>query len=107
MIPTLARFILRVTRPHAKPRKPPSLKDLQKIRSSLLLCLEDCESLSAERLRYKISVTKTPQDLWQLRNDAYQIISQQHSQTMAAERINEVMHRFEGWVDQRQLIRIK
>lgn len=42
-----------------------------------------------------------------LRNDAYQLISHQHSQNVAAERINALIAVFEGWVEPRQLVRIR
>ena len=42
-----------------------------------------------------------------LRNDAYQLISQQHNQTAAANRINDLMSAFEGWLEPSQLVRIK
>ena len=107
MIPKLAHFIHRTLKSSPKPRAPASLKDLQSIRSLLLRTVEDCKSPPAERLRFKITNTKTPQDLWMLRNDAYQIISQQHNQAIAAQRINGLMHCFDGWLDPRQLVRIK
>lgn len=49
----------------------------------------------------------TPQELWLLRNDAYQLISQRHNQSVAAERINRLIQYFEGWLEPKQLIRIK
>lgn len=84
-----------------------SLKDLQYIRTALLQCMDDCDSVQAQRLRHKITQAKTAQDLWMLRNDAYQLISQQTSQAVAAERINNLMSAFEGWLEPRQLVRIK
>jgi hypothetical protein len=42
-----------------------------------------------------------------LRNDAYQLISQQHNQTAAAARINDLISAFEGWLEPSQLVRIK
>lgn len=107
MIPTIARFFRGSLKPRASGHKTPSLKDLQSIRRALLQCIEDCESVSANRLRHKIIHSQTPQELWLLRNDAYQLISQQTSQTIAAERINNLISAFEGWVEPRQLVRIK
>ncbi|MDQ7744887.1 hypothetical protein [Hydrogenophaga pseudoflava] len=77
------------------------------IRSALLQTVADCDGISVHRLRHKIEHTQTVQDLWLLRNDAYQLISQATSQTVAAERINALLAVFEGWVDARQLGRIR
>ena len=107
MIPTIARFIRGSLKPRAPGRKTASLKDLQAIRKALVQCIDDCESVSANRLRHKIIHAQTPQELWLLRNDAYQLISQQTSQTIAAERINNLIGNFEGWLEPRQLVRIK
>lgn len=107
LIPLLTRLI----KGKMAPRKPvsatASLKDLQSIRTALLQCMDDCDSVQAQRLRHKIVQTKTAQELWMLRNDAYQLISQQTSQAVAAERINNLMSAFEGWLEPRQLVRIK
>ena len=59
------------------------------------------------RLRSKIDQARTAQELWMLRNDAFQIISQQHDQSVAAERINALITHFDGWLEPRQLVRIK
>ena len=107
MIPTIARFIRGSLKPRAPGRKTPHLKDLQAIRVALLRCIEDCDSVPARRLNHKIIQAQTVQELWLLRNDAYQLISQQTSQTVAAARINALISSFEGWLEPRQLVRIK
>ena len=88
-------------------RKKPPLEDLLAIRQALLDCLTDCDSTIGQRMRLRIGQTQTPQDLWLLRNDAYQVISQRHNQTVAAERINALIVHFQGWIDAKQLVRIK
>jgi len=107
MIPSIARIIQRSLTPKPVVRKTPSLKELHAIREALLDCLDGCNDATALRLRRKIVQTQIPRELWMLRNDAYQLISQQHSQTAAAERINSILPVFEGWVDARLLVRIK
>lgn len=107
MIQAITRIFRVAFTPRHQARKPASLKDLASIRSALLLSLEDCASLGAERLRTKVTHAKTPQELWMLRNDAYQLISQQHNQSIAAERINDMIRFFEGWLDPKQIVRIK
>jgi len=107
LIATITRFLDAMQGSRSKPRKKPPLEDLLAIRQALLDCLDDCDSPVAQRLRHKIGQTQEPQDLWLLRNDAYQIISQRHNQTVAAERINALIVRFQGWIDAKQLVRIK
>jgi uncharacterized protein (DUF2342 family) len=107
LIPTLARLFKGKMPPRKAAKSSPSLKDLQSIRSALLQCVADCDGASVQRLRHKIAHSQTAQDLWLLRNDAYQLISQQTSQTVAAERINALLAVFEGWVEARQLVRIR
>lgn len=108
LIAIIARFfgIGRSDKPK-KSRKTPSISQLIAIRQALLDCVLDCEGTATQRLRRKIDRAETPQELWQLRNDAYQVISQQHNQAVAAERINALIGRFRGWVDAKQLVRIK
>lgn len=107
MIPTLARLFRAKMTPRKAGKSSPSLKDLQNIRAALLRSLEDCDGVSVHRLRHKIEHSHTAQDLWLLRNDAYQMISQQTNQKEAAERINALLAVFDGWVDARQLVRIR
>ncbi len=107
MIPAIARFFRGSLKPQSARRKTIPLKDLQAMRAALLRCIDDCDSLPARRLSHQIINAQTAQELWLLRNDAYQLISQQTSQTVAAERINALISCFEGWVEPRQLVRIK
>lgn len=107
MIATFARFIKGSLKPRTPGRRTPSLKDLQSIRSALLQCITDCDNMPATRLRHKIGQAKSAQELWLLRNDAYQLISQHTSQAVAAERINALITHFDGWLEPRQLVRIK
>lgn len=108
LIAQLARFLgVGSSRRPKRPRKMPSISQLIAIRQALLGCVLDCEGIATQRLRHKIDRAQTPQELWQLRNDAYQIISQHHNQTIAAERINALIVRFRGWVEAKQLVRIK
>jgi hypothetical protein len=107
LIPSLARLIKSKMAPRKAVSTSAGLKDIQSIRTALLHCLDDCHSAPAQRLRHKIAHTKTAQELWMLRNDAYQLISQQTSQAIAAERINNLISSFEGWLEPRQLVRIK
>ena len=107
MFATLTRLVLGTFQPRAKHRKVPSLRDLQHIRSALLQSIDDCEGLQTERLRNKITAAKNAQELWLLRNDAYQIISQHHSQSAAVTRINGLRSVFDGWLAPEHLGEIK
>lgn len=107
MIQRIAKLIHRSLQPRRKSVKTASLKELQVIRSAMTGCVNDCEGIQAKRLHLKITSAATAQDLWMLRNDAYQVISQQHSQTEAATRINHLMETFDGWVEPRQLVKIR
>lgn len=107
MIQRIGKFIKRSLTSRNKALKPATIKELQGIRGAMLACVKGCEGLQAQRLHLKISSAATAQDLWMLRNDAYQVISQQHSQGEAATRINLLMHAFEGWVEPKQLVKIR
>ncbi len=107
MIQRLGKLISCSLAKRIKSPKVATLKDLQAIRTAMLACITDCEGLQAQRLQLKITSTASAQDFWLLRNDAYQVISQQHAQTVAADRINQLMHAFEGWVPARQLVKIR
>ncbi|MBL0917906.1 MAG: hypothetical protein IBJ14_04325 [Hydrogenophaga sp.] len=102
----LARFLGVAPEPRQKPRVP-RLKDLMTIRQHLLFTIEDCMSVPAHRLRRQIEQARTPQELWLLRNDAFQLISQRHDQRTAAQRIDALIKIFEGWLDPKQLARIR
>lgn len=106
MIATIARIFRVALRPRRPAHKAVRLKDLHGIRQALGHCVFDCEGQSAQRLRHRIEQARSPQELWLLRNDAYQQISQQHNQSVAAERINRLIQHFDGWLDPRQLVRI-
>lgn len=107
LIPTLARLFRGALLPHAHRRRTPSLKDLAQIRGALLQCLDGCDGPAGVRLQGKIAQARNPQELWLLRNDAYQVISQHHNQSVAAERINGILTVFEGWLEPKQIVRIK
>jgi hypothetical protein len=79
---------------------------LEQVKASLHNTLHDCRDLRAQRIIYKIDIAKTPSDLWLLRSDLYQCISQTHSQSEAVNRINDLVPVFEGWLPARHLTRI-
>ncbi|TNF59198.1 MAG: hypothetical protein EP306_11425 [Burkholderiales bacterium] len=80
-----------------------TLKDMATIRHALSSSFEDCLGEPAQRLRRRVELARTPQELWLLRNDAFQIIAQRHDQAVASQRINGLMPAFRGWLDPRQI----
>jgi hypothetical protein len=76
---------------------------IEQIRESLQAVLHDCKDMRTQRVIYKINIARTPADLWLLRSDLHQCIAKVHSQTEAAERVNSLIHVFEGWVPASQL----
>lgn len=107
LITSIARWLGVRTAPRKRSPHRATLKDLAGIRNHLLQAIDDCLDQPALRLRTKIESARTPQELWMLRNDAFQLISQQHNQSVAAERINALIQFFEGWLEPKQLVRIK
>ncbi|MES2412420.1 MAG: hypothetical protein V4614_01370 [Pseudomonadota bacterium] len=79
---------------------------IEQIRHSLHHLIHDCQGTGMQRMAFKINAAKTPMDLWMLRSDLMQCISQAHSQRVAVERINSLVSVFEGWLPARQLVRI-
>lgn len=107
MIQVIDRIFRMALQPNAAHRRSASLKDLQTIRNALARSVEDCEGAPVDRLRHLIERARSVQELWLLRNDAYQQISRQHNQSKAAERINRLIAVFEGWIAPNLLTRIR
>jgi hypothetical protein len=87
-------------------RAPVNRRPVEQIRDSLQTLLDDCQDMRSQRVLYKIRVAQTPSELWLLRSDLHQCISQAHTQTEAADRINSLIEVFEGWLPAGQLTRI-
>jgi hypothetical protein len=99
MIHRIGSFLKKSLGARKQRTKAPTLHDLHGIRAALLSCIKDCEDMQAKRLHLKINAAASAQDLWLLRNDAYQAV--------AADRINQLLATFDGWVDPRQLAKIR
>lgn len=105
MIASLARWIVAL-QPQPRPRRIPHLRDVAFIRQQLVQTIEDCvHSAPALRLRRQIERARSPQELWLLRNDAFQLISQRHSQRVAHQRIDGLSELFEEWLEPKQFTR--
>lgn len=82
------------------------LSDLHQVRSALLQAIEDCQGLHSQRLQLQIRGARNHRDLWMLRSDAYRLIALQHCQAVADQRIQRLLHLFEGWVAPQELSRV-
>jgi len=106
MMSAVARLFRRALHARLAPQPSSSLRQLQRIRHALRDCVNDCAGSQAARLQGRIEKARNAQELWLLRNDAYQVISQHHDQRVAAERINQMLPLFNGLVAPRQLSKI-
>lgn len=79
---------------------------IDQLRQRLQAVIEDCREHRTDRMNYKIAIARTPNDLWLLRSDLHQCVSQAHSQAEAANRINSLVPAFQGWLPASQLTRI-
>jgi len=98
MPPCLSRLMRAIVRPRNTRRPTPRLADVQLARQHMLQSLADCNDASALRLRNRIQLAASHKDLWMLRSEAYRVISLHHCQSIAVERIDQLMHVFDDWV---------
>lgn len=98
--------ISRLLRSLRRQRPAKRLSDLHTARSALLAAIDDCQGLNAEQLKRKLGTARHHRDLWMLRSDAYRLISLQHCQAIADERMRHLLHLFEGWVTPTELSRV-
>lgn len=66
-------------------RAPPAGVDF--LRQQLLAVLDDCEGLAVDRLRWRLHTAERAQELWLMRDAVFQVVSNQHCQSQAMERI--------------------
>jgi hypothetical protein len=69
---------------------------VEQIRSQLHEILQDCKDIRTQQLIYQINLAQTPSDLWVLRIDMQQCITQLHGPAIAIERIDRLISIFEG-----------
>lgn len=67
---------------------------IEDVRAQVLKVLDDCKGSESERLRWRLHSASSAQDLWMLRGAIFQIVSNQHCQAEAAERINALVPMF-------------
>lgn len=94
---------------HSRPREStpePPVVLLDQMRLQLHAALHGCDGPATERVRWHIDQAYTPQDLWLLRGEIYQMVSDQFCQAEAVRRINALLPVFSGTVPGRMLARI-
>ena len=79
---------------------------LDQVRLQLHGALEGCDGAMTERVRWQIDQAYTAQDLWMLRGDIYQLVSDQFCQAEAVRRINALLPIFSGQLPGRILTRV-
>ena len=94
----LVRLMRAIARPALR-RSGARLSDVHQARQRMLQSVSDCSDESALRLRARIHSARSHKDLWMLRSEAYRIISLNHCQSIAVERIEALMHVFDDWVE--------
>lgn len=106
MIQAISRVIPAVWLHGARRFRQPNAGVLRAMQDAMKSCIQDCDGRPALKLRHRIEQAQTVQELWMLRNDAFQLISNTHTQAEAALRINALMAHFRGWVNPKQMARI-
>jgi hypothetical protein len=99
-------FSLPFMRSKDSAREPSKKLSLSQIKLQMELTFQDVNGSDAERLRYKLRSAREAKELWLLRSDVHQLISQQVNQKEAAERINALLPCFEGWLPKQSLAKI-
>ena len=75
--------------------------ELDTLRRRMLLALADCQSAPCDRLRMRLLFVRTAQDLWLARVELFHLISQQHCESLASERLDALVPEFERWLPAR------
>ena len=80
-----------------------SKADLTRIRSAMLERVLDCELKTVRRIRVQLAGASSVVQLWLLRSEVYQAVSEQFGQAEAAARIESLQPLFEGFLPAKQL----
>ena len=84
----------------------PTGAGVETLRGELLSALDDCEGFECDRLRWRVHTAECAQELWLLRDALFEVISRQHCQAQAAQRINELVPAFRHLLPERLLTRV-
>ena len=75
-----------------------SKADLTRIRSAMLERVLDCELKTVRRIRVQLAGASSAVQLWLLRSEVYQAVSEQFGQAEAAARIESLQPLFKGFL---------
>jgi hypothetical protein len=67
---------------------------VESLRHELLAVLDDCTGFECDRLRWRLHTAERPQEFWLLRDAVFQVVSSQHCQDQAVQRINGLVPAF-------------
>ena len=91
-----------------KPRAlPEGLTPMPEVRHRMLAALHDCDGVRAERLKFTINDTRDAYGLWLLRSGVFMCVSHKHGETVATQRVNQLLPFFEGRVPPEQLAPVR
>ena len=79
---------------------------VEAVRRQLLAVLEDCEGFDVDRLRWRLHTAERAEELWLLRDAAFQTVSMQHCQAQAVQRINDLVPFFREVLPARLLTQV-
>lgn len=77
--------------------------DLTRIRAAMLERVIDCELKTVRRIRVQLAGATSAVQLWLLRSEVYQAISEQFGQAEAAARVESLRPLFRGFLPTKQL----
>ena len=77
--------------------------DLTRIRAAMLERVIDCELKTVRRIRVQLAGATSAMQLWLLRSELYQALSEQFGQAEAAARVDTLRPLFQGFLPSKQL----
>ena len=77
--------------------------DLTRIRAAMLERVIDCELKTVRRIRMQLAGATSAMQLWLLRSELYQALSEQFGQAEAAARVDTLRPLFQGFLPSKQL----
>jgi hypothetical protein len=67
---------------------------VEAVRRQLLAVVDDCQGFEADRVRWRLHMAERAQELWLLRDAVFRVVSSQHCQSLAIERIDGLVPAF-------------
>jgi hypothetical protein len=81
----------------------PTAPGVEDIRRRLLEVLEDCTGFDCDRLRWRVHMGECAEELWLLRHAVFHVVSSQHCQTQAMQRLDQLQPVFRQALPERLL----